>query len=601
MQSCCFSKCYHTESGSMARSYFHSSETGAVENLPTGRPPSHHMSSRATQRYPAPYLQNGLGGNESELFYQGKVNIADAKMTEMIISMDNGMMYDDDDVLDPLGYKRGLDQDVISYMDASYRVFPEGADHIMVGLPMRSAQATCAAMQHSELLPAVGILCSLLQIETQTSRRGVLHQARANPHPHHEAMKFVLRAIVDASRSRPLQPLTEAEFPTGSCSERAPGRHTTARRAASRCGACAPSTFHRFLTRAAAPGGVGIHDGKVAPPPHPRIPARFLPPPPGRGGGRGRRDQNTPARHRPTPETSQPDKTPREKSPPPKNHDTKKRTAQARAKWGRPRKGLEAAATPLYSGQHSASAPRPRNQQPAAIQEKNPCFKVLKETFFGKRCSESPPPNVLPRRRLRTRGGARRRQGERRKTEEAPGWQQKAPELNNNECTKPAGVRNSSGRRGRRTAAPAQKPFTLARKTKMGPQHPEQLLLCHRCRPRGKPTAPESPRKETSERLTVAVGLRPLSLWPRRIPRAHRGSYEHPRRPCCRPSSEIFITPQAASTATAPHGRSPMRRSLYRMGSASKPKAPTPAKTKAPPPHHHHHHHQKHRLAPANP
>ncbi|TPP49883.1 hypothetical protein CGC21_29245 [Leishmania donovani] len=127
MESCCFSKCYHTESGSMARSYFHSSETGA----------------------------NGLGGNESELVYQGKVNIADAKMTEMIISMDNGMMYDDDDVLDPLGYKRGLDQDVISYMDASYRVFPEGADHIMVGLPMRSAQATCAAMQHSELLPAV--------------------------------------------------------------------------------------------------------------------------------------------------------------------------------------------------------------------------------------------------------------------------------------------------------------------------------------------------------------------------------------------------------------------------------------------------------------
>ncbi|AYU78399.1 hypothetical protein LdCL_200016551 [Leishmania donovani] len=334
MQSCCFSKCYHTESGSMARSYFHSSETGAVENLPTGRPPSHHMSSRATQRYPAPYLQNGLGGNESELVYQGKVNIADAKMTEMIISMDNGMMYDDDDVLDPLGYKRGLDQDVISYMDASYRVFPEGADHIMVGLPMRSAQATCAAMQHSELLPAVGILCSLLQIETQTSRRGVLHQARANPHPHHEAMKFVLRAIVDASRSRPLQPLTEAEFPTGSCSERAPGRHTTARRAASRCGACAPSTFHRFLTRAAAPGGVGIHDGKVAPPPHPRIPARFLPPPPGRGGG-GDAATKTPPRAtgphpKPASQTKRPAKRPgSSRHPPPRQRAAYRQRATA--------------------------------------------------------------------------------------------------------------------------------------------------------------------------------------------------------------------------------------------------------------------------------
>ncbi|KPI88829.1 endo-1 4-beta-xylanase z precursor-like protein, partial [Leptomonas seymouri] len=119
---CIYAMRPHMEHGSVAHDCFDSTQTNKVGKILVYLPPSYHMASNATRRYPVLYLQHGLGENETGWVYAGKVNIiadnliADGRMTDMIIVMGNGTIFENGKV-NPEVYCRELVKDIIPYID----------------------------------------------------------------------------------------------------------------------------------------------------------------------------------------------------------------------------------------------------------------------------------------------------------------------------------------------------------------------------------------------------------------------------------------------------------------------------------------------------
>lgn len=168
--------------GTVVRHYFESRVTGGLESCLVYQPPAYD----ANRAYPVLYLQHGLGENETGWVHQGRANfildrlIGSGEAAPMLVVMCNGMVQmqgEHDCVIFP----KMLMEDVIPFIERTYRV-KEGKWHrAMAGLSMGSMHTSMAALGHPELFGYAGLFS------------GFLHHLWKEDQPH-------LRALDDPDR-----------------------------------------------------------------------------------------------------------------------------------------------------------------------------------------------------------------------------------------------------------------------------------------------------------------------------------------------------------------------------------------------------------------
>lgn len=95
-------------------------------------PPSYREN--IDQKYPVMYIQHGVGEDETSWLWNGKLNfimdnlIAEGKCKGMIVVMCSGYAFRDDEeaVFFPGDFGRELTEDVIPYMEHTFRVKKDG-------------------------------------------------------------------------------------------------------------------------------------------------------------------------------------------------------------------------------------------------------------------------------------------------------------------------------------------------------------------------------------------------------------------------------------------------------------------------------------------
>jgi enterochelin esterase-like enzyme len=203
-KSCIYAMRPHVERGTVAHDYFDSTQTGLVEKILVYLPPSYPKTASATRRYPVLYLQHGLGENENGWVYAGKVNIiadnliADGKMTEMIIVMGSGTIFENGSV-NPEVYCRELVEDIIPFVDNRYRTKADRDNRAIAGLSMGSMQASRLSITRPDLFAYAGVFSGFLRtlwsaIGTNDDHMEVL---RRDPAAYQNAMKVFFRCIGD--------------------------------------------------------------------------------------------------------------------------------------------------------------------------------------------------------------------------------------------------------------------------------------------------------------------------------------------------------------------------------------------------------------------
>ena len=119
-------------------------------------------------RYPVLYLQHGGGEDESGWTLQGKTNhildnlIAEGKAKEMIVVMSNGNItvpgagfgYS---IQGMRGFERELTEEIVPFVDKSFRTIPDRKSRALAGLSMGGGQSFFVGLQHTELFSHIGI------------------------------------------------------------------------------------------------------------------------------------------------------------------------------------------------------------------------------------------------------------------------------------------------------------------------------------------------------------------------------------------------------------------------------------------------------------
>ncbi|KAK7195536.1 putative esterase [Novymonas esmeraldas] len=205
MRSCIYAMRRGVEYGTVVHNFFDSSETSAVENLLVYLPPSYHKAGSAARRYPVLYLQHGLGENENGWVYHGKVNviadnlIADGAMTEMIIVMGNGTMFENGEV-SPEVYCRQLVSDIIPYIDNHYRTKADRDNRAIAGLSMGSMQTSRLCMTRHDLFAYAGVFSGFLRARWSgigTADDDHIDVLRRDPAAFQAAMRVFFRCMGD--------------------------------------------------------------------------------------------------------------------------------------------------------------------------------------------------------------------------------------------------------------------------------------------------------------------------------------------------------------------------------------------------------------------
>ncbi|KAL7704161.1 putative esterase [Lotmaria passim] len=204
-KSCVYAMRPHVERGTVAHDYFDSTRTNAVEKLLVYLPPSYHKFGSATRRYPVLYLQHGLGENENGWVYAGKVNIiadnliADGKMTEMIIVMGSGTIFENGAV-NPKAYCAELVEDIIPFIDNRYRTKADRDNRAIAGLSMGSMQASRLSITRPDLFAYVGIFSGFLRLllsNADVENDDHMEVLRRDPAAYQCAMKVFFRCMGD--------------------------------------------------------------------------------------------------------------------------------------------------------------------------------------------------------------------------------------------------------------------------------------------------------------------------------------------------------------------------------------------------------------------
>jgi len=159
--------------GGITRHYYASKVTGKQEVCLVYTPPAW----KPDREYPVLYLQHGYGENETGWVYQGHVGrIADrllhsGEMEEMIIVMGCGMAQSRDRVAGAQAdsekefnlFPSVLLEDLIPFIERTYRVKKDKWSRAMAGLSMGSYQTSLITMLHPEMFGYVGVFSGFLR------------------------------------------------------------------------------------------------------------------------------------------------------------------------------------------------------------------------------------------------------------------------------------------------------------------------------------------------------------------------------------------------------------------------------------------------------
>lgn len=157
--------------GSVLSDYIFSRVTNRLEHINVYLPPDYFHKPDLS--YPVLYLQHGHGENENAWIKQGQINfIYDELLYKKIahpaiVVMCNGMMpYEDKDTI-KLGFiehfESFLVNEVIPYIDHTYRTIKKREYRAMAGLSMGSLQTSVVTLRHQDLFASAGIFSGFVQ------------------------------------------------------------------------------------------------------------------------------------------------------------------------------------------------------------------------------------------------------------------------------------------------------------------------------------------------------------------------------------------------------------------------------------------------------
>lgn len=135
---------------------------GHVKESYVYTPPEYEASDK---KYPALYIQHGVGENETGWIWQGKLNfildnlIAEGLCKPMIVVMSSGYAFKEGEhpVFFPGDFGREMTEDIIPYAESRFRIKRGRDSRAIAGLSLGSAQAAQIALSSPELFSALGI------------------------------------------------------------------------------------------------------------------------------------------------------------------------------------------------------------------------------------------------------------------------------------------------------------------------------------------------------------------------------------------------------------------------------------------------------------
>jgi len=155
--------------GIVAEDFLKSSVTGLDERIRVYLPPAYF--DEPERRFPALYLQHGIGENETVWTTQGRINfildnlLSDGKIEPVVVAMCNGMMVTADEAESRLGgfsFHEFLTHDVIPHIQRRFRVEAGQEHRVMAGLSMGSIQTSRTALFDPDLFRAIGLFSGFL-------------------------------------------------------------------------------------------------------------------------------------------------------------------------------------------------------------------------------------------------------------------------------------------------------------------------------------------------------------------------------------------------------------------------------------------------------
>ena len=183
--------------GTVAQHYFMSSLTGELETCLVYQPPEYD----ASRAYPVLYLQHGLGENETGWVHQGRANhildrlIGSGQAQPMLVVMCSGMvMMQGEHQLDI--FPQLLVQDVIPFIERTYRVRTDKWHRAMAGLSMGSMHTSMATLTHPELFGYAGLFSGFLRFIWKQEQPHL--KALDDPERFAEDYRVFFRAMGDA-------------------------------------------------------------------------------------------------------------------------------------------------------------------------------------------------------------------------------------------------------------------------------------------------------------------------------------------------------------------------------------------------------------------
>lgn len=185
--------------GIVCTEYLYSHITEKHERIMVYLPPEYFEKPEV--RYPVLYLQHGLGGNETNWVYEGKLNfiydnlIDEGRAEAAICVMCGGMVQtgkSGDQKSDYRLLEELLLQDVIPHIDAVYRTIADREYRALAGLSMGSIQASCITFRHQDVFAWAGLFCGFLRDIISGDNSHLDEQYTGT---YHQNMRLLFRAM----------------------------------------------------------------------------------------------------------------------------------------------------------------------------------------------------------------------------------------------------------------------------------------------------------------------------------------------------------------------------------------------------------------------
>jgi enterochelin esterase family protein len=156
--------------GDIRSCIYFSKTTGTWRNLNIYTPPGYDKDKE--NRYPVLYIQHGGGEDERGWAVQGKTNIildnliAQGKAVPMLVVIPNGNVskpgktaggYNEEAMA---AFKEELFENVIPFIESSYRTKPGAANRAIAGLSMGGGQAFYTGLRNTDMVANVGVFSS---------------------------------------------------------------------------------------------------------------------------------------------------------------------------------------------------------------------------------------------------------------------------------------------------------------------------------------------------------------------------------------------------------------------------------------------------------